>query len=269
MYRAEVLRAKLPEMKIATFNANSIRVRLSTVLDWLARHEPDVLAIQETKVEDAKFPIADFEEAGWNVAIHGMKMRQGVALVSRSPILSVHCGFEDGAWPEDCRLITGVIDGVTIINTYVPNGTQVGSDKWDYKLRWLPKFGQYVKDRYHPTDNVLWVGDINIAPTEDDLFEAKRHANGVGFHPDERALLAELTSWGWQDTFRKHTQGPGHYTFWEFVIPKAFERNLGWRIDHIYATQSMYERCTSSVIDREPRGYERPSDHTFVVSEFD
>lgn len=268
MYREAGGSAKCPAMKVATFNANSIRVRLPIVLDWLAKHEPDVLAIQETKVEDDKFPVADFEEAGWNVAIHGMKMRQGVALVSRSPILDVHRGFEDGNWPEDCRIITGVVNGVTIINTYVPNGTQVGSEKWDYKMNWLPRFGKLVKDRFKPSDDVLWVGDINIAPTEDDLFDPKRHAGGVGFHPDEHARLKELLDWGWHDTFRKFTQGPGHYTYWEFVIPKSFERNLGWRIDHIYAPPHLYDRCVSCEIDREPRGYERPSDHTFVIADF-
>jgi exodeoxyribonuclease-3 len=255
-------------MKVATFNANSVRMRLPIILDWLAHQQPDVLAIQETKVEDGKFPVADFEEAGWNVAVHGMKMRNGVAIVSKSPALDVHRGFEDGAWPEDCRLISAKVDGVTIINTYVPNGTQVGSDKWTYKLRWMERFGEYVSYRFRTTDDVVWLGDINIAPTENDLFDPKRHAGGVGFHPDEHARLTELLIWGWQDAFRKFEQGAGHYTYWEFVIPRSFERNLGWRIDHIYLPSHLYDRCKSCVIDKVPRSFDKPSDHTFVIAEF-
>lgn len=255
-------------MKVATFNANSVRMRLPIILDWLARHQPDVLALQETKVEDDKFPVSDFEEAGWNVVVHGMKMRNGVAIVSKSPAFDVHRSFEDGAWPEDCRLMTAKIDGITIINTYVPNGTQVGSEKWVYKLKWLEKFGQYVSSRFKPSDDVVWLGDINIAPTEKDVFDPKRHLGGVGFHPDEHARLNELLKWGWKDAFRKFEQDAGHYTFWEFVIPRSFEKNLGWRIDHIYLPPHLWERCTACIIDKAPRALDKPSDHTFVVAEF-
>jgi exodeoxyribonuclease-3 len=256
-------------MKIATFNANSIRARLEIVLDWLAENEPDVLAIQEIKCENDKFPLEAFEDAGWQVAIHGQKSYNGVAIVSRSPIQNVRTGFEDPTWPEDCRIITADVQGVKIVNTYVPNGTAVGSEKFDYKLRWLPRFGQLIRDRYAVGEPVVWLGDINIAPTEDDVFDAPRHRGKVGFHPDEIKALEELLAWGWVDCFRKFTQGAGHYSFWEFVIPKAFERNLGWRIDHIYTPAGMASKCTSCVIDKEPRGLERPSDHTFVVAEFD
>lgn len=256
-------------MKIATFNCNSVRARLDIVLDWLAENEPDLLALQETKVEDGTFPVEPFEEAGWQLAIHGMKARQGVALVSRHPISNVSRGFEDPLWPEDCRIITGTVNGVTFVNTYVPNGTQVGTDKWEYKLRWLPRFSKYLRERFRPTDPLIWLGDINIAPTADDVFEADRKRGRVGFHPDEHAALAEILGFGFVDLFRKFTPGPGHYTFWEFVIPKAFERNLGWRIDHIYATPDLSAKCSRCWVDRAPRGLEKPSDHTFVVAELD
>lgn len=255
-------------MKVATFNANSIRARLEIVLEWLAQHEPDVLAIQETKVENDKFPIAEFEDAGWHVAIHGQKSYNGVALVSRHPILDPHMGFGDPVWPDDCRIIAGTVQGVRVINTYVPNGTAVGTDKFDYKLRWLPRFAQWVAERHSVSDPVVWLGDINIAPTEDDLFDAKKHFGKVGFHPREHEELARILDWGWNDLFRKFTLGAGHYTYWEFFIPKAFERNLGWRIDHIYAPPGLADRCTSCYVDREPRAMERPSDHTFVIAEF-
>lgn len=256
-------------MKIATFNANSIRARIDAVIDWLATNEPDVLAVQETKVEDAKFPVEEFEGAGWQVAFHGQKSYNGVALVSRYPIVGVSKGLGDLTWAEDCRLIVGEVQGIPILNTYVPNGSAVGSEKFEYKLRWLDRLGEFVAKRFPPDAPAVWLGDINIAPSPDDVFEPKKHERKVGFHPDELAALEVLKSWGWVDVFRKFHEGPGHYTFWEFVIPKAFERNLGWRIDHIYATPQLAEKCVSCVIDREPRGRERPSDHTFVVAEFD
>lgn len=255
-------------MKIATFNANSIRARLDITLDWLAENEPDVLAIQEIKCENDKFPLDSFEEAGWQVAIHGQKSYNGVALVSRSPLQNVRMGFEDPTWPDDCRIISATYNGVHIVNTYVPNGTAVGTDKFDYKLRWLPRFGQLIRERYRPDEKVLWLGDINIAPTELDVFDAPKHAGKVGFHPREIEELALLTAWGWQDLFRKFVSEGGHYSFWEFVIPRSVERNLGWRIDHIYATPPLVDACTSCIIDKAPRLLERPSDHTFVVAEF-
>lgn len=255
-------------MKVATFNANSIRIRLEIVLDWLAEHEPDVLAIQETKVEDDKFPVSEFEEAGWHVAIHGQKMRNGVALVSRLPIQNVRRGFEDPTWPDDCRIICGEVGELTIVNTYVPNGTAVGSDKFAYKLTWMERFDHYLRQRFRESDPFVWLGDINVAPTENDVFDPKQYAGKVGFHPDEIERLNRIRGFGLVDVFRKFHEGNGQYSFWEFVIPRSFERNLGWRIDHIYAPSSLAERCTASEIDRAPRGLERPSDHTFVWATF-
>lgn len=256
-------------MKFATFNANSIRARLDITLDWLAENEPDLLAIQETKVEDDKFPVSDFEDAGWHVAIHGQKSYNGVALVTREPLGGVTTGFGDPLMPEDCRIIAVDFQGIQVINTYVPNGSAVGSEKFEYKLKWLAKFGEWVSGRYSPDQPVLWMGDINIARKPEDVFDSARMLNTVGHHPDEFAALDRITDWGFADMFRKFTEGAGHYTFWEFVIPKAFERNIGWRIDHVYATPGLANLCTSCVIDKEPRTLEKPSDHTFVVAEFD
>lgn len=254
-------------MRVATFNCNSVRVRLPIILEWLAEFEPDVLALQETKCEDSKFPLADFEEWGWHASIHGMKARQGVALISRQPLQHVRHGFGDPLFPEDCRIITAVLDGVAIVNTYVPNGTEVGTDKWEYKMRWLERFRAMLAERYRPTDPVVWLGDINIAPTPDDVYDSPKFLGRVGHHPDEFERLAAIKEWGLEDVFRRFHEGAGHYTFWDFVIPRAPERNLGWRIDHIYGSPSLAGRFTACEVDREPRSAERPSDHTFVYAD--
>jgi exodeoxyribonuclease-3 len=256
-------------MKIATFNAASVRARLPVLIEWLATEEPDVLAIQETKVEDDKFPLADFEELGYNVAIHGQKAWNGVAILSRSSISSVRTGFGDELFPNDCRIISCQINGLSIINTYVPNGNTVGSDKFVYKLAWLDRFRKYLDENYHPDDMLLWLGDINVAPEPIDVYDSKRMLGGVGHHPDEFSRLAKIVDFGLTDVFRKLEPGPSHYTFFDFTLPRSVEKNLGWRIDHIYATKGLAELCTGCEIDMAPRSWTRPSDHTFVVAEFD
>jgi len=256
-------------VKIATFNANSVRARLPILLDWLATYEPEALVLQETKVEDDKFPLAEFEEIGYQAAIHGQKSWNGVAVLSRCGIGDVRTGFGDPVMPEDCRLMRCEVNGITLLNTYVPNGNSVGSEKFAYKLKWMERFRQYLDQTCSPDAAMVWLGDINVAPKPDDVYDSKRMLGSIGHHPDEFARLAKIVEWGWTDCFRKFTEGPGHYTFWDFVLPRSFEKNLGWRIDHLYATGPLADRCTSCTIDRDPRGYERPSDHTFVVAEFD
>jgi exodeoxyribonuclease-3 len=256
-------------VKIATYNANSIRQRLPIVLDWLAENEPDVLALQETKCEDSKFPAADFEECGYHVAFHGQKTFNGVAIVSPHPIQNVRTGFGDPTWPEDARIISADIEGYRILNTYVPNGTAVGTDKFEYKLRWLERFRRLLDERYRPTDNLVWLGDINIAPTSDDVYNPKRFYGAVGHHPLEWEALDRIRDWGLVDIFRRFQQGPGHYTYWDFIIVTAAEKNFGWRIDHIYTPQHLAERAKSCWIDREMRFAPKPSDHTFVIAEFE
>jgi exodeoxyribonuclease III len=255
-------------MKVATFNAASIRARMPIVVEWLAEHEPDVLAVQETKVEEDKFPLAEFEDLGYHVAIHGQKSWNGVATITRSPMLNVRCGFHDELFPNDCRVLAGEVDGVSIVNTYVPNGSAVGSDKFEYKLRWLERFRRYLFEHYRPDQELIWLGDINIAPTPNDVYNSPRFLGGVGHHPEEFARLDAILEFGLEDLFRKFHPGPGHYTFWDFVVPKAVEMNRGWRIDHIYATPPLADRCEGCWIDVAPRKLEKPSDHTFVVAEF-
>ena len=256
-------------MTVATFNAASVRARLPVLVEWLAEHEPDVLAIQETKVEDDKFPRAEFEELGYEIALHGQKSWNGVCTLSRRPISNVRTGFMDELMPTDARIVTAAVDGVTIINTYGPNGTTGGSDKFEYKLRWLDRFHQFLNDHFKPDQPLIWLGDINIAPQPIDVYDSKRFLGGVGHHPEEFSRLERIVSFGLTDLFRLHHQGPNEYTFWDFTIPQGVRRNLGWRIDHIYATAPLAGLCTDCWIDKGPRTWPKPSDHTFVLAKFD
>jgi exodeoxyribonuclease-3 len=256
-------------MRIATFNAASVRARLPLVLEWLAVNEPDVLAIQETKVEDDKFPVSDFEDLGYHVALHGQKSWNGVATVSRSPATNVRKGFLDELYPTDARILACTIDGIEIVNTYVPNGSMVGSDKFDYKLRWLDRFRKYLDEHFAPSTPLVWLGDVNVAPETKDVFDSPKFFGGVGHHPDEMSRLKKILEFGLTDVFRKFNDGQGQYTLWDFTIPNGVKRNMGWRIDHIYATAGLFEKCVSCRIDVEARSFERPSDHTFVIADFE
>jgi exodeoxyribonuclease-3 len=256
-------------VRVATFNAASVRARLPLVLEWIADNEPDVLAIQETKVENDKFPGSDFEDLGYHLQLNGQKSWNGVATLTREPAQNLVLGFVDDLFPEDARILACDYGGLTVINTYVPNGNKVGSEKWEYKLRWLDRFHTLLQERYRPDQPLIWLGDINIAPTADDVFDSKRMLGQVGHHPDEFSRLAKIVDWGLVDVFRKFHSGHGDFTYWDFVIPRSVERNLGWRIDHIYATAPLAAVCTECRIDVEARKQERPSDHTFVVAEFD
>lgn len=256
-------------MRIATLNAAGIRPRMPLILDWLAVNEPDVLAIQETKVEDDKFPLDDFEELGYHAAIHGQKSWNGVATLSRHGIQNVRTGFGDELFPNDCRILACETGGVKIVNTYVPNGTAVGTDKWDYKLRWLDRFSAYLKQNFRSDEPVVWLGDINIAPKPEDVYNPKRFFGGVGHHPEEFKRLDRIVEFGLTDVFRKFHQGPGYYSYFDFVIVTSVEKNFGWRIDHIYATAPLADRCVSCTIDLQARKEQKPSDHTFVVADFE
>lgn len=254
---------------VSTFNAASIRARMPILLDWLAEHEPDVIGIQETKVEDEKFPGSDLEDLGYQICRHGQKSWNGVAILSRSAPESVTKGFEDDLWPSDARIISAEIDGVRYVNTYVPNGTAVGTDKFVYKLRWLERFSRFLRERFDPNQPFIWMGDINIAPTPIDVYNSPRFYGGVGHHPDEMSRLQTIKEFGLVDLYREYHPEKGRYTFWDYTLPNVVERNLGWRIDHIYATAPLASACTGCEIDIEPRKLPKPSDHTFVTATFD
>lgn len=256
-------------MRVATFNAASIRARLPILLDWLETVQPDVLAVQETKVEDDKFPFEPFEEIGYHCEVNGQKSYNGVALISLEAPTEVIKGYQDPLFPEDARIIAGRFGSVQIINTYVPNGTRVGSDKFDYKLRWLERFRQFLMQKFSANGDALWMGDINIALKPEDVYDSKKVLGGVGHHPAEFERLQEILNWGLTDVFRFLHPDSGEFTYWEFVIRNALEKNVGWRIDHIYATPSLVPKVKECWIDKEPRTRERPSDHTFVVADIE
>jgi exodeoxyribonuclease-3 len=254
---------------IATLNVNSIRTRLEQVVEWLGRVRPDVLALQETKVQDADFPAEALIGAGYHVAFRGKKAHEGVALVTKSPPEGLSYGLDDGGEPDEARLIHAVVDGVAIVNTYVPQGRAIDSPHFQYKLDWLRRVRAYLDRRYTPEDPVVWLGDLNVAPEEIDVYDPKRLAKDVDFHPLAREALSDVTSWGLVDVYRRmHPNEPGRYTYYDYRLPKALERNLGWRIDHIMATEPLAERCVRAWIDLEARAAPRPSDHTFLVAEF-
>jgi len=257
-------------MKIASFNANGVRARLPILRDWLARERPDVLCLQETKVPDADFPKEPFEELGYNCVFKGQKGYNGVAIVSSSALSDVSFGFGDGDAVEETRLMTAVCkSSITVINTYVPQGFAPDSEKFRYKLDWLQRLHDFFSRRFDPGNFLVWLGDFNVAPEAIDVYDPQGLLGSIGFHPDEHAALSVLKSWGFVDVFRRHQPDGGVYSFWDYRVPNAVKRGLGWRIDHIWATASLAEKSMRAWIDVAPRLMQRPSDHTFVVAEFD
>ena len=255
-------------LKVATFNANSIRTRMPIVLGWLAREQPDALCIQETKVQDQDFPAAALEEAGWHVVFRGQKAHAGVAIVTREPPSDVAAGFDDGGEPDAPRLLWASVKGVPIVNTYVPQGRSPDSEHFQYKLRWFRRLRDLFDRRFAPDKPLIWVGDFNVAPEPIDVHDPKKLEGHVDYHPDVRAALEEVKDWGFVDVFRMHHPEPEQYSYFDYRVRNAVQRKVGWRIDHIYATLPIAGRCTDSWIDVDARLLEKPSDHTFVVAEF-
>jgi exodeoxyribonuclease III len=255
-------------MKFATFNTNSIRARLPIIKDWLDREGPDVLCVQETKVQDKDFPADPFEEAGYHVIFKGQKSYNGVAIISRIPPDDIRLNLYDEEEDEQARFISARIGGIPVINVYVPQGFQVGTDKFAYKLSWLNDLLKHIKENYDPAQPLFVAGDFNVALEPIDVFDPEKFKGEVGFHPDEQAIMRQFPDWGLVDVFRKHEPAGGHYTFWDYRIPNALKRKMGWRIDYILATAPLAEKSIRVRIDTDARMLEKPSDHTFLVAEF-
>jgi exodeoxyribonuclease-3 len=255
-------------VKVATFNANSIRSRMEPILNWLQRQAPDVLCLQETKVQDQDFPAEPIQALGYQVVFRGQKAHAGVAIVSKEEPQSVAFGLDDGGTPDEARLICATLCGLRIVNTYVPQGRDLKSEQFPYKLQWLARLRQYFERHYSPDQPLLWLGDFNVAPEDIDVHDPKGLAKHVAFHPDARAALQRVKEWGFVDVFRLHNSEAGQYTYWDYRLRGSLDRGIGWRVDHIWATQSLADKSTRAWIDVEPRRGERPSDHTFLAAEF-
>lgn len=260
-------------MIIATWNVNSIGVRLPHVLTWLVENKPDVLCIQETKTTDDKFPQAKFHELGYNVEFCGEKSYNGVAIISKAKALSVQKGFVGEPEGASKRLIEVKLESpiaklpISILNVYIPNGSEVGAEKYFYKLNWLEQLHQYISTRNKVDDLFLVCGDFNIATEDRDVWDAEALAGQILLSPAERESLQKIRDWGLVDTFRLHNQESKQYSWWDYRMG-AFRRNMGMRIDHIWVTPELAKHCLSCVIDSAPRRLEKPSDHAPVVAEF-
>ena len=253
-------------MKIATWNVNSLNVRLPHVLDWLAANKPDALCLQETKQEDSKFPYQALKEAGYQAIHSGQKTYNGVAIISPHQIDEVHMGIPNFA-DEQKRLIAATINGVRIVCVYIPNGQAVGSDKYAYKLSWLKAFTPWLESEISKHTQLALLGDYNIAPEDIDCHDPAAWMGQVLVSEPEREAFKALIDLGLQDSFRLFEKGEGQFSWWDYRMA-GFRRNLGMRIDHILTTPALSKASTASYIDKAPRKLERPSDHTPVVLEF-
>ncbi len=254
-------------MKIATWNVNSVRRRLDLVLNWLGQHNPDVLCLQETKVQDSDFPVQEFKDAGYHAAFRGMKGYNGIATLSRTVPEKIIHGMRPGADEDDVRILQTVIEGIPIVNTYVPQGNVITSEKYQAKLLWFVHLREYFEKHLDPARPAIWLGDLNVAPEPIDVYHPDRRVNDVNFHIDARNAYKQTVAWGFIDTFRKLHPERVQYTYWDY-FRQAFERNFGWRIDHILATEPLAARCHVSEVDMAARKGTGASDHTVVWAEF-
>ncbi|HEV7857731.1 MAG TPA: exodeoxyribonuclease III [Pyrinomonadaceae bacterium] len=254
-------------MKVATWNVNSVGARLPLVQKWLEAAGPDVLCLQETKCTDDKFPAAAFAEVGYRSEVYGQRTYNGVAILSRALASDVQRGFPDDEEGSHARLLAATVEGVRIVNVYVPNGQAVGTDKYRFKLEWMKRLRAFFDESYEESAQVLLCGDFNVAPGERDVHDPDLWQGRILFSKRERAALDEIKGWGLTDAFRMHTEEGGHFSWWDYR-QGSFRRNTGLRIDHIWVSTTLAARCTAAWIDKEPRGWERPSDHTPVVAEF-
>jgi exodeoxyribonuclease-3 len=254
-------------VKIATYNVNSIRQRLPIVLDWLARHQPDAMCLQETKVQDEDFPLEAFRNAGYHATFRGMKGYNGVATLTRSLPERVVYGLHEGPDNEDFRILQTVVEGIPIVNTYVPQGSSISSEKYTLKLVWFRRLRRYFEENLDPAKPAVWVGDLNVAPEPIDVYHPDKRVNDPDFHIEARTAFKETASWGFVDVFRKLHPDTVQYTYWDY-FRGAFQRNFGWRIDHIMATASLAEQCQHIEVDMAARQGPAPSDHTIVWAEF-
>lgn len=255
--------------KVATFNVNGVRARLPILQNWMRQWRPNVLCLQEIKCQEKDFPFQVFSDLGYRASVYGQKSFNGVAILSTSDPVEVTRVFLAGLSEGEARIIAGRFDGVWIVNTYVPQGRDPSHPAFRQKLGFLGNLRAWFESNFAQDQPLIWVGDINVAPDAIDVYDPQRLDGEVGFHPMERETLQTVCSWGFTDLFRKHHPDRQQFTFWDYRIPKSLQRNLGWRLDHIYATKVVADVSLDCVIDVEPRALERASDHTPVIAEID
>ncbi|HSM51523.1 MAG TPA: exodeoxyribonuclease III [Thermoanaerobaculia bacterium] len=249
-------------MRIATWNVNSVKARQERLLALLARHRPDIVCLQELKTEAARFPSEALREAGYHAAVLGQKTYNGVAILARDEPRDVETGFGDGGDESQARLVAATVGGLRVASLYVPNGKEVGSEKWPYKLAWLGRLAAWV-GRQPAGPPLVLCGDLNIAPEERDVANPAAWAGSVLCHPEVRAAWAELLAAGFVDAFRLHHPEGGHYTWWDYRM-LGFPKNDGLRIDHVLLAAPLAPRCAGAFVDRDERKGKLPSDHAPV-----
>ena len=255
-------------LKIATFNVNSIRSRLHIVIPWLKENRPDILCMQETKVENRRFPEAEFHRIGYHVIFSGSKGRNGVAIASLEEPENISFGLDSDPRDED-RMVRAKIAGIDLINTYVPQGFKIESEKYQYKLQWLERLREYFVRTVDFNSYTVWCGDMNVAPEAIDVHSPEKLKNHVCFHEDARKAYKKLLDLGFVDVLRKIHPGERIYTFYDYRVKGAIDRGLGWRVDAILATPPLAERCVDCYADIKPRLAEKPPDHLPLVAVFD
>jgi exodeoxyribonuclease-3 len=253
-------------MRLATWNVNSIRARQVRALAWVAAKQPDVLCLQEIKVETEGFPSDAFRALGYHSVVYGQKTYNGVAILSRAEPSDVVMGFGEGGGEPQARLLAATFDGIRVINAYAPNGQSVGSDKFSYKLDWFNRLRVHLDLRFDKAAPLLLCGDLNVAPEARDVYDPEGMVHEVLFHPEARAALARVVDFGLVDAFRAQRQESGLYTWWDYR-QLAFPKNRGARIDHLLATPALVSRVRGASIDRDERKGKQPSDHAPVILE--
>jgi exodeoxyribonuclease-3 len=252
-------------VKLASWNVNSLKVRLPQLLDWMGGTQPDVVCLQELKMEDAKFPRAEIESAGYRAAHLGQKTYNGVAILARTEITDVATGLPNFA-DEQKRVIAGTVGGVRVVCVYCPNGQAVGSDKYEYKLRWFAALREHLAAELAQFPYLAVLGDFNVAPEDRDVHDPKAWVGQVLVSDPERAAWRALVELGLKDSFRLFEQPEKSFSWWDYRM-MGFRRNAGLRIDHVLLSAPLAARCAASTIDKAPRKLERPSDHTPVLCE--
>lgn len=252
-------------MKLATWNVNSLKVRLPHVVDWLSFAQPDVLCLQETKLEDKNFPLSDIEALGYRATISGQKTYNGVALITKADAIDVISAIPDFEDPQK-RILAATIDGVRVICAYIPNGQSLDSDKYQYKLKWLAALRDWLAGEIKRHPKLALLGDYNIAPEDRDVHDPKTWEGNVLVSEPERAAFRALVALGLKDSYRLFEQPEKTFTWWDYRM-MAFRRNMGLRIDHILLSDALVPSCMSCSIDKAPRKLERPSDHAPVIAE--